>query len=187
MSNQIYVALFRGINVGGNNKVEMKKLKTTFEALGFTDVVTYINSGNVVFSSSSKSLPILASTIEQAVKNDFDLDLKILVKDLLSMEVINKVLPTTWVKDKTMRTDVMFLWEEFDKPESVQLMQLKEVDNLKYAPGALLWNIMYNDYDQSGMLKMIGSKLYKSITIRNVNTFRKILDIMKKESQKEIF
>jgi len=147
-SEQIYVALFRGINVGGNNKVEMKKLKTTFETLGFKDIATYINSGNVV-------------------------------KDLPSIEAINKVLPTHWVKDKTMRTDVMFLWEEFDTPESLELMQLKEVDNILYAPGALLCNIMDKDYDQSGMIKMIGSKLYKNMTIRNVNTFRKLLEMMR--------
>jgi uncharacterized protein (DUF1697 family) len=50
-----YVALLRGINVGGNNKVEMKKLKTTFETLGFTSVVTYINSGNIIFNTSDKN------------------------------------------------------------------------------------------------------------------------------------
>lgn len=178
-SEQIYVAFFRGINVGGNNKVEMNKLKTTFETLGFTDVATYINSGNVVFKSTSKTPSELSSTIEAAVRKDFDLDLKILVKDLQSIETINEILPATWVKDKTMRTDVMFLWEEFDKPETVQLMQLKEVDNILYASGALLWNILDKDYDQSGMLKMIGTKLYKNMTIRNVNTFRELLKMMK--------
>ncbi|HRO07362.1 MAG TPA: DUF1697 domain-containing protein [Saprospiraceae bacterium] len=178
-SEQIYVALFRGINVGGNNKVEMKKLKTTFETLGFKDIATYINSGNVVFKSKPKAASALSSTIEDAVRRDFDLDLKILVKDLPSIEAINKVLPTHWVKDKTMRTDVMFLWEEFDTPESLELMQLKEVDNILYAPGALLCNIMDKDYDQSGMIKMIGSKLYKNMTIRNVNTFRKLLEMMR--------
>lgn len=178
-SEQIYVALFRGINVGGNNKVEMKKLKTTFETLGFKDIATYINSGNVVFKSKPKAASALSSTIEDAVRRDFDLDLKILVKDLPGIEAINKVLPATWVKDKTMRTDVMFLWEEFDKPVSLELMQLKEVDNILYAPGALLWNILDKDYDQSGMLKMIGTKLYKNMTIRNVNTFRKLLEMMR--------
>ncbi|HRO72765.1 MAG TPA: DUF1697 domain-containing protein, partial [Saprospiraceae bacterium] len=79
-SEQIYVALFRGINVGGNNKVEMKKLKTTFETLGFKDIATYINSGNVVFKSKPKAASALSSTIEDAVRRDFDLDLKILVK-----------------------------------------------------------------------------------------------------------
>lgn len=49
IKSMIYIALFRGINVGGNNKVEMKKLKSLLERTGFENVVTYINSGNVIF------------------------------------------------------------------------------------------------------------------------------------------
>lgn len=49
----IYIALLRGINVGGNNKIEMKKLKQTFEHAGMGHVTTYINSGNIIFSSQS--------------------------------------------------------------------------------------------------------------------------------------
>lgn len=49
-----YVALLRGINVGGNNKIEMTKLKVLFESLGYTNVVTYINSGNVIFETRKK-------------------------------------------------------------------------------------------------------------------------------------
>ncbi|MFT3751872.1 MAG: DUF1697 domain-containing protein [Paludibacter sp.] len=67
----IYVALLRGINVGGNNKVEMKKLKSTFELLGFTNVVTYINSGNIVFEDISKEQVVIVNEIEKAIKKDF--------------------------------------------------------------------------------------------------------------------
>lgn len=77
-----------------------------------------------------------------------------------------------------MRTDIMFLWEKFDNPDAIELLKLNAVDNLKYAPGALLWNIMDKDYAQSGMTKMIGTELYKNVTIRNANTFRKIHQIM---------
>ena len=63
-TSMIYVALLRGINVGGNNKVDMKKLKTTFESLGFNNVVTYINSGNIVFAESSKDQSVIVSEIE---------------------------------------------------------------------------------------------------------------------------
>lgn len=64
----IYVALLRGINVGGNNKVEMKKLKATFERLGFTNVVTYINSGNIIFEESTKAQNTIVAEIERAIK-----------------------------------------------------------------------------------------------------------------------
>ncbi|NLL75142.1 MAG: DUF1697 domain-containing protein, partial [Erysipelothrix sp.] len=51
-----YVALLRGINVGGKNKVDMKELKALFIDLGYTEVQTYINSGNVIFDTNQDKL-----------------------------------------------------------------------------------------------------------------------------------
>ena len=62
-----YIALLRGINVGGNNKVEMKKLKDVFEALGFKNVSTYINSGNVIFETNETEMVKIVEKIEQAI------------------------------------------------------------------------------------------------------------------------
>ena len=104
----IYVALLRGINVGGNNKVDMKILKVTFESLGFTNVVTYINSGNIVFEDSTRGQKSLACKIEDAIKRDFKLDIKVLVKSFEEIELICRQLPDTWVKNEVMRTDVCF-------------------------------------------------------------------------------
>lgn len=105
--------------------------------------------------------------------------LRILVKDLESIEIINQTLPITWVKNETMRTDVMFLWEEFDNPNVVQQFNLNVVDNIKYALAALIWNVLDKDYTHSMMPKMIGTPLYKNMTIRNVNTFRITHEMMK--------
>lgn len=90
---QQYIALLRGINVGGNKKVEMPKLKKVFESLGFDEVSTYINS---------------------------------------------------------------------------------KVDTLQYIAGAILWNIQRSDYTQSEMKNFIGTEIYKNMTARNINTVRKL-------------
>jgi uncharacterized protein (DUF1697 family) len=174
----IYVALLRGINVGGNKKVEMKKLKTTFELLGFENVVTYINSGNIIFENMSKGQDVIVNEIGKAIKKDFQLELKVLVRNIENIETICQELPVTWVKNEMMRTDVMFLWEKFDKPEIMELLQINPVDNVKYIPGAVLWNVEGKDYSKSGMLKLMGTELYKNMTIRNVNTVRKLHQIM---------
>jgi len=174
----IYVALLRGINVGGNNKMEMKKLQATFEAIGYTNVVTYINSGNIVFETSTKGKDAIANEIEDAIKRDFQLDIKVLVKNFEDIKVINNHLPDTWVKDKVMRTDVMFLWDTFDYPEILQQIIIKHVDNVKYAPGAVLWNVTYNDYPKSGISKLSGTEIFRNMTVRNVNTVRKLYQIM---------
>jgi len=174
----IYLALLRGINVGGNNKVDMKKLKTTFESLGYTNVVTYINSGNIIFEDSSKEKGRLAGVIEDAIKRDFQLDIKVLLKSFEEIELICKQLPDTWVKDEVMRTDIMFLWEDFNSPEILQHLKINPVDNVKYAPGAVLWNVEYADYTKSGISKLAGTEIFRNMTVRNVNTVRKLYKIM---------
>ena len=174
----VYVALLRGINVGGNNKVDMKILKTTFELLGYTNVVTYINSGNIIFEESSKRKNVLTAEIEDAIKRDFQLDIKVLVKSIEDIKLVCNQLPDNWVKNEVMRTDVMFLWDDFDRPEILQQIKISLLDNVKYAPGAVLWNIEYKDYTKSGISKLVGTEVFRNMTVRNVNTVRKIYQIM---------
>lgn len=173
-----YVALLRGINVGGNNKVDMKKLKTTFELLGFTNVVTYINSGNIVFECTSNKKEDIACDIEKAIKKDFQLDIKVLVRNINDIKLICENLPDTWVKSEEMRTDVMFLWDKFDNPETLNQLKINHVDNVKYLSGTILWNVESKNYSKSGMPKLVGTKVYRNMTIRNVNTVRKLYQIM---------
>lgn len=174
-----YVALLRGINVGGNNKVDMKKLKGTFESLGFSSVVTYINSGNIIFKTSEKEQKALVEKIEAAIARDFGLNIRVLLRDLKSMESVCARIPEAWQNNKEMRTDVMFLWEEYNNPDVIQQLNLKPCDTVLYESGALIWHINMRDYNQSAMAKIIGTKLYKHMTIRNVNTTRKLFELMK--------
>ncbi len=170
----IYLALFRGINVGGNNKVEMKKLKTTFEFLGFNQVTTFINSGNVLFEDSLKGEDELTQLIDEAVRKDFQLDVKVIVINSDQLNAICREIPSTWVKNESIRTDVMFLWKKYDRPDVLEKIKINPVDNVKYVRGAVLWNMKREDYNQSGMMKLMGTDLYRHMTIRNVNTVRKL-------------
>ena len=88
-----YVALLRGINVGGNRKVDMKRLKVTFESCGFADVRTYINSGNVVFCSDSTDPRALVETLEAAIESEFGFPVKVLLRDAESIRAIVEALP----------------------------------------------------------------------------------------------
>ncbi|MHC1732270.1 MAG: DUF1697 domain-containing protein [Bacteroidales bacterium] len=184
----IYVALLRGINVGGNNLVDMKRLRTTFESIGFRNVVTYINSGNIVFEELTGRKDIIATAAEAAIKRDFQLDVKVLVRDYDNIDTICRELPPGWVKNDMMRTDVMFLWEKYDNPEVLEKLKISQVDNVRYMPGAVLWNVEGKDYSKSGMTKLVGTDLYRNMTIRNVNTVRKIHLIMStaKEQQSSV-
>ncbi|MEZ4194988.1 MAG: DUF1697 domain-containing protein [Candidatus Paceibacterota bacterium] len=81
-----YVALLRGINVGGNNKVEMTKLKVCFESLGYNNVITYINSGNIIFETKKTDTKKLTEEIEKVIKDTFKLNIKVLLRDSLNIQ-----------------------------------------------------------------------------------------------------
>lgn len=175
----VYVALLRGINVGGNNKIAMALLKTAFERLGFYDVKTYINSGNIIFRADDQTELELAAAIERVIKQDFGLDIKVLVRNRETIQTIARTLSPCWVNDQTMKCDVMFLWEDVDNPRVVEQLAIKpDLEDAIYVKGALLWRVTRKYITRSGMMKMVGTELYKKITVRNCNTLRKIAAIM---------
>ena len=83
-----YVALLRGINVGGNNIVKMSELKACFEHIGYQNVHTYINSGNIIFESSETNSQKLTNTIEAALKEAFGFELRVVVCSLEQLRAI---------------------------------------------------------------------------------------------------
>jgi uncharacterized protein (DUF1697 family) len=175
----IAVALLRGINVGGNAKVSMIKLKETFEKLGLENVLTYINSGNVIFETSRPDLHKIREEIEEAIEADFGFTVPIVVRDVGSIAKVIKKTPEPWKNDNEMKTDVMFLWEEVDTPEVLEEMGIMpDLDSVMYEEGAVIWHVKREDINKSGLLKLIGTKLYKQMTVRNVNTLRKLHSLM---------
>ncbi|HMO77574.1 MAG TPA: DUF1697 domain-containing protein [Candidatus Paceibacterota bacterium] len=170
-----YVALLRGINVGGNNKVSMLELKAMFEDLGFFDVQTYINSGNVIFSGKQSRL----KKVEPAFVERFGFPIKFLFVDKNKLKDIHDTIPTHWTNDAKQKTDVWFLWDEYADESSLELLSINcEVDEVLYVHGAIIWHILRSDYSKSGLNDIIGSKLYKNLAARNVNTVRKIFKLI---------
>lgn len=174
-----YVALLRGINVGGNSIVSMAALKACFEKLGFADVRTYINSGNVIFSSVDKDADGLVAKIEGAIKKVTGLDVKATLRTAAQMKATAKKVPADWKNDEDMRCDVLFLWKEIDSPKVLKEIKTNhEVDRLIYAKGAVIWSFDRVNYGKSRMNKIIGTPVYKLTTGRNVNTVRKLCELM---------
>jgi len=175
----VYTALLRGINVGGNNKVDMKLLKKSFEQVGMGNVVTYINSGNIIFTTAGRSKNEIAHILEEAILNTFGLQIKVLVLSLEDMKKVMASLPESWTNDDKMKSDVLFLWEEINDESILDKLTFKpEIETVKYAPGAILWTIDKINVTKSSMTKMIGTSIYKKMTVRNVNTTRKIYELM---------
>ncbi len=171
-----YVALLRGINVGGNRKVPMAELRKVFENLGFADVSTYINSGNVIFSAEFE--PNVAD-IERAIAEHFGFAVDTLVISQAKLASVAKAIPNEWTNDAVQKSDVVFLFPDIDKPGILSTIGYNSVvESMIYLPGVIIMNISRNNQPKSSLLKLVGTPLYRRMTIRNVTTARKLAGLV---------
>jgi uncharacterized protein (DUF1697 family) len=169
-----YVALLRGINVGKGARVPMKDLKALLEGLGLIDVVTYLNSGNVVLSSSMGALE-LTRLVESALAGAFGQPIPTLIKTSAEIVSIAESIPSEWENDAGEQTYVAYLFSDVDKPGLVSELPVKmEFLTIYYTPGAIVWNIKRENYNRSHITKIAGHSSYARMTTRNVNTVRKL-------------
>lgn len=172
-----YLALLRGINVGGNRRVPMAELKSLFEELGFSDVSTYINSGNVIFSSQKSKINV--SQIEQKIEQHFKFKVDVLVLNQEDVAKIAAKIPDAW-DHKNDRSNICYLFDELNSPNILEQIKFnKEFENLIYINHALLHSIPLKYYSRSSLAKLIGTPIYKKMTVRNVNTARKLAELMR--------
>jgi uncharacterized protein (DUF1697 family) len=174
----VYVAFLRGVNVGGKGIVSMAAIKEALIALGLSDVRTYINSGNVIFSTRASDARPLTARIEKALEQHTGMAIKVLVIDHRTLKKMVDAIPRNWVDDKTMRTYVLLLWKELDDRGILERLPIKPgVDELKYTPGAVVWRVDRENVGKSHMNRIVGTPMYKNITIRSANTMRKLNEL----------
>jgi uncharacterized protein (DUF1697 family) len=173
-----YVAFLRGVNVGGKSIVSMAAIKEALVALGLSDVRTYINSGNVIFSTRASDAQKLTARIEKAFEQQMGMAIKVLVMDHKTLKKIVDSIPRNWVDDKTMRTYVLLLWKELDDRGILDRLPAKTgVDELMYTPGAVVWRVDRENVGKSHMNRIVGTPLYKKISMRSANTMRKLNEL----------
>src|SRR5438045_3741108 len=120
----------------------MPRLKSVFEALGFDAVRTYINSGNVIFTTKAADRKRLTQKIEKAIEAEFGAQVAVLLRDVDEMRKLVAKIPGDWTNDKDQRCDVLFLWPEFDRKAVLKELPVKpEIEDVRYAPGAVVWRI----------------------------------------------
>lgn len=167
-----FVALLRGINVGGTHRVEMKRLRTLFQSLGYRGVTTYINSGNVLFEADEESnhlQPIIAENIQK----EFGFSVPTLVIPRREMRRIARAIPETWLNDKAQKTDVAYLFPAINTAKIIDDLPVnKEFVTISYTKGALYWNVQRENLGKSNLSKIATHPHYRLMTVRNVNTCR---------------
>jgi len=174
----VYVAFLRAVNVGGKGNVSMAAIKKALVDLGLSDVRTYINSGNVIFSTPALDSQKLGARIEKALEERTSMPIKLLVMDHKGLKKLVDAIPRNWVDDRTMRTYVLLLWKELDDRKILEWLPARPgVDNLRYEPGAVIWQVDRKDLAKSRMSRIIGTPYYKQMTIRSANTMRKLNEL----------
>ncbi len=180
MTAHQYLALLRGINVGGNNLIKMADLKTLFLDLGFAGVGTYIQSGNVWFSSPEAEPERLIDQIEAALSAKFDYCSRIvLVSHEQLRGVVEDAPPGYGEQPEEYRYDVWFLKAPFSVGEALQGLKIREgVDRVIAGQTVLYGSRLISQAGQSYLAKVISQPIYQKMTIRNWNTTTKLLALM---------
>ena len=174
-----YVALLRGINVGGRNRVSMADLRDEFESEGFEDVSTYIQSGNVLFSSAARR-GSLESRIEAMLQRRLGLDVPVVVRSGIQMRNIVEGSPIGFGEEPdSYHSDVIFLKHPLTPERVLRVVELREgVDRVWPGTGVLYFSRLSERRSQSRLSKLTGKPEYGMMTIRNWKTTTRIVDLL---------
>lgn len=173
-----YAAFLRGINVGGNKKVPMTKLKTVLEKMGFENVRTLLASGNVIFSAKKEKTPTLEKKIRRVLEEEFGFTIPVLVREMQRLEEIIADSPFKGITvTKDIRLSITFLSEP-PKPKlkipyasadkALRILRLKSdylatVLDLSKGSGTV------------DAMAVIEKEFGKNVTTRNWNTVMKVV------------
>ena len=176
-----YVILMRGINVGGKNKVSMAGLKKCLEELGFSNVSTYIASGNVILESD-KHPDEIKTQIEEVLPESFKLDdelIKVLVLTHKQLQaVFNKKPKGFGEQPEKYHSDAIFLMGITPEEALPAFAPREGVDRIWPGDGVIYSQRLSAQRTKSRLGKIVATPAYKSMTIRSWNTTTKLLKLL---------
>jgi uncharacterized protein (DUF1697 family) len=174
-----YVALLRGVNVGGKSLIKMAEIKEAFQKAGFTNVTTYINSGNILFESEITDIEHLENTIEALFEKNF-FSITTIVLSVTDIRDVLSQVPKNWQHDDARRY-IAFLKNPTKPEEVINQAQLKEgIDSIAKGPRVVYMTTLMSGLTKSGFPRLAGKPIYKRTTIRNYTTVQKFFQLMQK-------
>ena len=172
-----YVALLRGINVGGKNLIRMPALQACFVDHGFEEVSTYIQSGNVVFSAARASRATLTAEIESMLRTSFaHYDASVVLRSASQMRsVVEDAPPGFGGEPQQYRYDVIFLKSPLTAAAALRDVPVKDgVDSVAAGRDVLYHWRLTSRATQSRLSRVVAMPVYQQMTIRNWNTTTKL-------------
>ena len=174
-----YIAFLRGINISGKRKVPMAKLKKGFEEIGFTEVKTYLNSGNVIFSSNEDDIAGLTNQIEIMIKRQFGFDIPVFVIAKEALEDILYNAPDWWGNgDEKTYDNLIFIMPPATFADALNEIgePKEELEKIRDYKGAVFWSFSRKDYQKTNWWpKTASTNISSKLTIRTANTVRKTI------------
>lgn len=173
-----FTAFLRGINISGKNKVPMSELKRIFENLGFSEVTTILNSGNVIFNSESEDLNEIRLKIKTALSENYDFDIPVVVLRKSELEMIIAQAPEWWgTEDKAFYHNLIFIMDGTTSEDIMKALgePKAEIEKILSVGNAIFWTYSLKDYQKSTWWKKTATSEIKDlITIRTAGTVKKL-------------
>jgi len=169
------VAFLRGINVGGNRKIDMGDLKKFFEKLKYQNVSTILNTGNVIFETNESDMKRITEVLEAGLTKQFKYPARVIVYDVSNVEKVIQSYPFD-SNEADNQHYVVFLSSDIGK-ELVKLLAVdKKLEEVALGDGVVYWKVAKGSTLKSNFGMLIAKAKYKEHnTVRNINTLRKVV------------
>ncbi len=179
-SSETWLALLRGINVGGKNVIRMADLRSCFEAEGFQDVVTYIQSGNVIFRAPVAAPSILTTRIEEMLASAFGYQARVVLRSRDQLEAVVAGAPAGFgSQPDRYRYDAIFLMPPLTASAAMEDVLVRPgVDGAWAGKEVLYFSRLIAQASRSYLSRLVSMPVYQDMTIRNWNTTTRLLKLM---------
>lgn len=175
-----YLALLRGVNVGGRGLIRMSELKECLEKAGFAEVRTYIQSGNVLFAAPKTETGRLARKMEAAIEEKFAMKVGVVVFAGEEWREIVQRTPKSWGKNKDWKHNLLALLPGTEAIDVVKAMGVlkPEIEAVTAGRGVLYQSLSLASFGRTTSGKLPARAIYRRITVRNFNTARKLAELL---------
>jgi uncharacterized protein (DUF1697 family) len=173
------VALLRGVNVGGKNLISKEELRRTFEGLGFSNVRTYIQSGNILFRSDITDSRELTRTIEKDMAARFSFAARAAVFSYDQYRSAVRSAPDGWGNNDKQKHNALFTLGDITSEEVLAQLPTpkKRIETLTTGPRVVFWSVSKSQLTKTTFMRLPNASVYQQVTVRSHNTVFRLLEL----------
>ena len=175
-----FLALMRGLNVGGQNVIGKHDLVRCFEQLGFDSVRTYIQSGNVLFRSDESRVAALSDAIEGALTERLSNRVRVVVLSRARYRAAVASAPDDWGRNDERKHNALFTLRGFTPRRVIEQLPVPkgEIETVSSGPGVIFWSISKLHQTRTTWMKVAAAPAYQHVTVRNHRTVFKLRELL---------